>query len=346
VAHAEAARGRGGAASPGRVWGIPRFARISLDGAADRAGRYLLRLRRIDPRRGLRPLPRVIGYWPAAIGLFAFVWLELVAPDRTTLPVLRLFFAVYAATHLIGSSYYGSRWFDKGDAFEVYSMLFGRLSVLGRRDDRTLVWRNPLDGLAGLLAAPGLVAVVCVLLGSTAYDGLSNSTWWVTFQQESSASPTISGSLGLFAMVSIVAVTYVAATLAAGALGHGGRWSLPGEFAHSIVPIALGYTVAHYFSLFVLEGQRALIQLSDPFSNGSNFFGTAQWEVNASAITPFSVATLQVAAVVAGHILGVILAHDRAVRLFPRRAAMAGQLPLLLVMVGYTVGGLLLLFAA
>jgi hypothetical protein len=132
----------------------------------------------------------------------------------------------------------------------------------------------------------------------------------------------------------------------AGRLGHAGRLSLPGEFAHSLVPIALGYVVAHYYSLFVLEGQRTIILLSDPLYTGhSNWLGTANRGVDASFITPTNVATLQVVAVVLGHILGVVLAHDRAVRLFPRRQAVAGQLPLLAVMVGYTVGGLLLLFS-
>ncbi len=55
---------------------------------------------------------------------------------------------------------------------------------------------------------------------------------------------------------------------------------------------------------------------------------------------------MQVTSIVAGHVLGVVLAHDRAVRLFPRRRAVAGQLPLLALMVAYTCGGLLLLFAA
>ena len=55
---------------------------------------------------------------------------------------------------------------------------------------------------------------------------------------------------------------------------------------------------------------------------------------------------LQVCAVVVGHVLGVVLAHDRAVRLLPRRHAVVGQLPMLALMVAYTVGGLSLLFAA
>jgi hypothetical protein len=303
-------------------------------------------LLRVDPRQAMQPLPRRLGYWPAAIGLFAFVWLELVAPDRTTLPVLRVWFAAYAAIHLVASAWFGSRWFDRGDAFEVYSALFGRLSVLGRRSDGRLVLRSPLNGLAGLRGAPGLVAVVCVLLGSTAYDGLSTAPYWFNVLQGGAASPTVIGTLGLIGMILLVAVTYVAATASAGYLGHVRPAGLPGEFAHSIVPIALGYTVAHYYSLFVIEGQLALVQLSDPLGTGANLLGTAGLAVRTSWITPTSVATIQVVAVVAGHILGVVLAHDRAVRLFPRRQALAGQLPLLVVMVGYTIGGLLLLFAA
>jgi hypothetical protein len=63
-------------------------------------------------------------------------------------------------------------------------------------------------------------------------------------------------------------------------------------------------------------------------------------------VEPTLVATVQVCAIVLGHVIGVVLAHDRAVRLLPRRHAVLGQLPLLALMVVYTCGGLLLLFAA
>ena len=57
-------------------------------------------------------------------------------------------------------------------------------------------------------------------------------------------------------------------------------------------------------------------------------------------------AVIQVGAVVTGHVLGVVLAHDRSVRLLPREHALRGQLPMLLLMLGYTIGGLWLLFAS
>ena len=33
-----------------------------------------------DPDKGLFDYPARLGYWPAAVGLYAFVWLELVYP--------------------------------------------------------------------------------------------------------------------------------------------------------------------------------------------------------------------------------------------------------------------------
>ena len=72
-------------------------------------------------------------------------------------------------------------------------------------------------------------------------------------------------------------------------------------------------------TLFILEGQRTLIYLSDPLSNGANVFGTGLLAVN-TGITNHSgtIAVIQVLAVVCGHLMGVISAHDRAVALFPR----------------------------
>jgi hypothetical protein len=308
----------------------------------------LTKLVRMRPEEGVAELPAGLGYWPAAVGLFAFVWLELAAPRNTTTQVLLLFFAVYGAVHLMAAAVFGSRWFDRGDAFEVYSALIGRLSLLGRRCDGRLVLRNPLDGLDGLGPAPGLVATVCVLLGSTAYDGFSNSPSWVRFQQEGPLALTTSSTLGLIGMVLAVAVTYSVAAWLAGVLGHpaeGTRGGLPVALAHSIVPIAVGYLIAHYFSLFVFEGQRTVILASDPRVDGSNLFGTAERGVDYTLISASTISSVQVAAVVTGHLLGVVAAHDRAVRLFPRPQALAGQLPMLVLMVGYTLGGLTLLFA-
>jgi hypothetical protein len=307
----------------------------------------LSRALRQPPSTGLLELPAWAGLWPAALGIFAFTWLELVAPDRATIPVLQAWIALYVVITLFGAILFGDRWFSTGDPFEVYATLMSRLSPWGRRTDGALVVRRPLENLDGLKVQPGLVGMVAALLGSTAYDGFSNSSAWIGWAQNQDISMTWLGTGALIVFILFVLVTFSGATVLAGRLSDSSRTSLPGRFAHSVVPIAFGYVVAHYLTLFILEGQRTLIYLSDPLSNGANIFGTGLLAVN-TGITNHSttIAVIQVLAVVCGHLLGVISAHDRAVALFPRHKALAGQVPLLVVMVGYTVGGLLLLFSA
>lgn len=281
-----------------------------------------------------RPLPASVGYWPAAAGLFAFAWLELVAPDRATLPVIGTWLAVYAVAMLAGAFVYGPDWFTHGDAFEVLSDLVGRLAVIGRRPDGTLAWRNPLDGIAGLRPAPGLVAVVVVLLGATFYDAMSGALFWLRFTQENGLPAPVTGTVGLLGVIGAVALAYIVATRTAGRRGHTSAERTPGELAHSIVPIVVGYVVAHYYSLFVLEGQRTVALLLDQ----------PDFDPWTGVITPTGVANVQITAIILGHLTGTVLAHDRALKLFPRAQALTGQVPLLALMVAYTVAGLLLLF--
>lgn len=317
---------------------------------------------RIDPRRGLATPPSWLGYWPAAAGLLLFTWLELAAPNRDSAHGLRTWFGLYAAVHLIAALAFGSRWFARGDAFEVYSTLVGRLSPFGRRGDGRLVVRNPLAGLAGVPAGPGLAAVVCVLFGSTAYDGGSSATFWIDFGRDSGLSPVALSTLGLLGTIAVVGATYVLACTLASRLSRrfddrladppdapaaaGGHAHLAVVFAHSLVPIVAGYVVAHYFSFLIFQGQQALILLSDPLGTGANLLGTAERGVDYSLVSGAAIALIQVVAVVAGHVLGVVSSHDRAVGLFPRARAVVGQVPLLALMVCFTVGGLSLLFAA
>lgn len=307
----------------------------------------LTRAARLDPRDGLWPLPQGLGWWAGAAGLLAFVELELVVPGSTTRAVLAVAVLLYVSVQLGAAFAFGSGWFERGDAFEVWSGLFGRLAVLGRRPaDGRLVVRSPLAGLDALRPAPGLAAAVVVMLGGTAFDSVSEHPRWLTFAQSGPLLRTVADTLGLLAVVALLGALFAACTWAAGRLGGVGGAGMAGQFAPSIVPVALGYVVAHYASLLILEGQRAFIRLSDPLGTGADWLGTADRAVDASLVTPTGIATLQLVAVVTGHVLGVVLAHDRAVRLFPRRAAVLGQLPLLVLMVAYTCTGLLLLFAA
>jgi len=296
------------------------------------------------PTHGIARLPDRLGRWPAAIGLFGFVWLELVAPDRVTIPILLFWLTLYTVIMLFGSVPFGRRWFSAADPFETYAVTMAKMSPWGRGSGQILL-RSPLANLTTLKPQPGMVIFLAVLIGSTGYDGFSNSSLWVRWTQNSVLPTVVVSTLGLLGFTAIVFTSYTAACLLAGRLTHTSRRALPRLFLHSLVPIALGYVTAHYLTLLILEGQRVFITSSDRLSRGWDLFGTVGWDINASIVNyPGLIGSIQTAAVVLGHILGVILAHDRALALFPRRAAVIGQIPLLVVMVSYTVGALLLLF--
>jgi hypothetical protein len=293
-------------------------------------------------------MPAWLGWWPAAVTLFAFVWLELVYPNATYLGPLRLWFALYFLVTVVGAAVYGDRWLSRADPFEAWSDLAARLSPWGRDDAGRLVVRSPLRNLARLEPAPGLVATVAVLLGSTAFDSFREAPWWVRFVQEASVPLSWLGTGARLVTVLVVGATFTLATRGTSAderrVPSG---ELPSRLAHSVVPIVVGYMVAHYLTYFVEVGQLTLIQLSDPLVEGANLFGTADWQVDYWLSThPSFLASVKVLAIVVGHVLGVVAAHDMSLRVLPRAHQVTGQLPLLGAMVLYTFGGLYLLFGS
>jgi hypothetical protein len=299
-----------------------------------------------DPDTGVFTYPERLGYWPAAFGLFAFVWLELVYPYATELGPVRLWCAVYVAAMLLGGALFGNTFYERADPFEVYSTLVGRMSIWGRRNG-LLVIRSPLANLDSVDVRPGLLAVVAVLFGSTAFDSFRESTVWVKFIQSTTVSGELLNNLALLSFCASVGLIFAAGSVLTGVEDGQRRTALPNQFAHSIVPIVIGYIVAHYLSYFVEVGQSTLMLMSDPLSNGSNWLDTGNMKVNYwLSYHPTLLANTKVGAVVTGHVLGVIAAHDRAIRLLPKRHQLTGQLPLLFAMVAFTVGGLYLLFAA
>lgn len=295
---------------------------------------------RLLPDAAREPLPARLGYWPAAAGLLAFTWVELVAPEPAAPATLLTFLLLYGAAQTTGTLRYGHAWLERGDPFEAYSTLIAHLSPFGRRADGRWVARGPFHGLDAIAPAPGLVATLCVLLGSTGYDGFSTAPPWVAALQTGPLGRTATGTLGLLAAIALVALLYTACLALAASIGgvHGASpaGGLSRRFAHSLVPVAVGYLIAHYFSLLVIEGQRAVILA----------LGLEGVTVNQRALSPATIATVQVGAVIAGHLLGVVAAHDRSVRLLRPDRAVAGQLPLFVLMLSYTLGGLTLLFAA
>ncbi|MGE5689900.1 MAG: fenitrothion hydrolase [Pseudomonadota bacterium] len=303
--------------------------------------------------------PEGLGRWPAAFGLFAFATLELCYPNSASPRAVALAVAIYSWVTWVGMALYGREaWHRRGEAFNVYFGLLGRIApfaVLDRDGERVVVARVPLSGLSGADRIPGTVAFLTVMLGSVAFDGFSRTTWWVDrlFELESRVVTdsvllsdlvtTAANLAGLIAAILVVAGIYLLAVAGARATTHR-REGLRYDFALSLVPIALAYAVAHYFSLLVLQGQSAWFMASDPFGFGWNLFGTAGFEPNLTALKPNEIWYVQVAALVAGHVLGLVLAHDRAVSIFrSARAALRTQYAMLVLMIAYTVGGLWLL---
>lgn len=303
-------------------------------------------LARVWNRTGGHPLPDGIGVWPAAAWLAAFAWLELVAPFGADPRMLGVLLLGYAVAQLAAAARWGEDWFAHGDGFEVYSTLLGRLSPLARGADGALVLRNPLRGLGEGPAPPGTAAVVVVLIGATVHDGLARSLWWSTLP---GTGGVLVGTAALAGAVALVGALYVGATraVAARAAVPAGappdRPAAPALFATTLLPIALGYTVAHYFSFLLVEGQAVPILASDPFGTGLDLLGTRGLAVNPGAAPPWLVATVQINAVVLGHVAATAAAHDLALRAFPRDRARAAQLPLVVAMVALTCLAIVLL---
>jgi hypothetical protein len=288
-----------------------------------------------------RTYPVSWGYRPAALGLFAFVWLELASPDPGSLTAIRLWLLTYLVVMFGGAAVWGPTWFARADPFEVYSVVASRLSPLRRNTAGVLVVGNPFDHLPSLPVRPGTVTVLAVLLGSTAFDSFSATPQWrglVARIADGAAATTAVQTAGLAVFVGVVALTFWAAARATGGVDRRQRRALPGQMAHSLIPIVIGYVFAHYLTYLVERGQTAVHLVVHPFG------ATPPDIAYVLSAHPTLLATLKVAFVVAGHMAGVVAAHDAALRLLPRRHQLTGQLAMMLVMVAYTFTGLYLLF--
>lgn len=284
----------------------------------------LARLLRVDPAG--RGVPARVGLWPGATALLAFGWLELAAPEPSDPRLVAACLTGYAVLQVGTALVLGRDWFAHGDGFEVWSTLLGALAPLGRRDDGRLVLRNPLDGLEAVRPEPGLTAVVLVLIGTTAFDGLSRSELWPL-------RGTGWATLGLLGSTALVTALWLLGTRRPDPVRREGRAPLPLAFAHTLVPIAAGYAIAHYFSLLVFDGQQPAVLLG------------LRESVDYTAVGVGTIAAVQLAAIVLGHVAAAVAAHERAVRLFPPAVALRIQYPVLAAMVILTCVAVALVLA-
>ena len=305
------------------------------------------------------PYPAALGRWPAVLGILVFAWVELVYSAKDAPAQLATMALVYAGVQLIGMSVYGANaWADRGDAFSVYFGLFARVAPLRWRD-RGLYLRPPLAGAPPLRAVPGTVALLCVMIGTTSFDGLSQGTLWNDLLPKlqhrfedlglSAGHALEAGSsIGLVVMPLLIGLLYRAGIAGMRSIGRPRpAGELAGSFAHTLIPIALAYVVAHYFSLLAYQGQALAALGSDPLGHGSDLLGTASVRIDYTWISATGIWYVQVVALVLGHVAGLTLAHDRALALYDKPAdATRSQYWMLAVMVAFTSLGLWLLSAA
>jgi hypothetical protein len=297
-------------------------------------------------------VPRALGLWPAAAAFVSFTWLELVYADSADPRVLGIAALAYTGYMLVWMAYAGvDRTMASADAFAVYQRLLSGIAPLGRDPEGRLVRRGWLRALPVLPERPGLVFFAVAMIGTVTYDGLSNTPWWddASFRMVGTAQhDTWFGTLALLATIGVIAGAYSAASWWAARIardpGTGAR-GVASSFAHTLVPIGLAYAVAHYFTLIVFEGQLLLAAASDPLGLGWDLFGTAGRAVDYAVLSPTVVWYVQVAVIVAGHLVGVVLAHDRALALFPGERAVRSQYAMLALMVLLTMLGLTILAA-
>jgi hypothetical protein len=306
--------------------------------------------------------PAWLGRWPAALGILAFAWVELVYVNRDDPSQLATMALLYAAVQLVGMSLYGIEpWSRNADAFGLYFRLFSMLAPLHWRA-RTLYVRPPLSGAPALDPRPGTVALLCTMIGTVSFDGLSQGSIWtgqggiaphlqqrfINLGFSGEVALEITFTIGLLTMVGLISGLYRLGVLGMRSIGgHGDATSLSRRFVHSLIPISLAYVVAHYFSLLMYQGQAMGYLVSDPLGHGSDLFGTATTTIDYNLVGANGVWYVQVLALVLGHAAGLTLAHDRALVVYESpRDATRSQYWMLAIMVAFTSLGLWLLSAA
>jgi hypothetical protein len=287
-----------------------------LFGPAWRALNPLRTIYRLLPPGRRSALPAFAGPLVAATGLLAFAGLELLAPNRADPLVMGVFLIGYAVVQLGLALRYGEDWFTRGDTFEVYSDLAGRLSPLR--------WRPWLSGLtADHPAGLGRAAFLAIWWGSTIFDSASGSPAWATLVQRT-GHPTWLGTAGLLTVCGILlwGVRHLAVT-------------------NSLIPIAAGYTVAHYLTLLLTETPRGVLLTIQQW-------GLAESTTWTLIPDPHVVSLLQITLILLGHALSVLTAHDMALTDAPPHrpplATLADEFPVILFMIACTWTGLFLLF--
>ncbi|MPZ87198.1 MAG: hypothetical protein GEU81_03795 [Nitriliruptorales bacterium] len=285
-----------------------------------------------DPKEGdVRPLPRGLGWWPAAGALAVLAVVE--GPLRGELPVLLIFLVAYGLTQVGLAAVYGSRWYGHAEAFEVLAAVVGRLSPFARGADGRLELCNPMPRLAAP-APPGAVLVAGILIGSALADFVTDTPAWSGLALGRTGLAAI--GLETAALACCVAVATAVAAAAASAR----------PLTPALLPPVTGYLIAHYFAVFLIEGQAGLSQLSAIAQGGLRTLTTANLVARYDLLPGPLAASGQLLGFLVPHLIGVLVGHRLAVTSYGPQRARAAQRPLLGMLAISAVAGIALRYSA
>jgi hypothetical protein len=273
------------------------------------------------------PYPRSLGQWPAVAGFAFFVWLEL------AFPLLPLGWVVigYTIVSLAAMAQWGrDTWLENGETFSVWFDTLGRMAPIARvgpASSPLVTVRGFASGLLDTSWSPSRLVLVALGAGAILYDGLSQTEpWFSIFGLVDTFGSTL--LLAGFLLLVTGVVLLVARSVGRDAIGAG------------LLPIAVGYLVAHYLTYLLGDGQRIVNAIADPFQLGWNLFGLAFFEPSVDWLPPALVWTIQLASVVGGHVLGAWSGHVVAARSLAAPDLRLRQLPLAALMVALTTATL------
>lgn len=296
--------------------------------------------------KGFVKYPKSLAYYPAFLFYFLFIWIEL--NGQTTPFTLSLVLFVYTLINILSVSIFGKdAWFKYGEFFSVFFNLISKISPF-KYEDGKIFLRPPFVGLLEESCSHfSLLLFILFMLSSTAFDGFRETLPWVRFIWTYINQPQgITTIVGLLLSPVIFLILYLLLIAIAKQVTKSSLsvLELTLRFAYSLIPIALVYNAAHYYTLILSEGQRFFSLISDPFGFGWDLFGTTNFYPDLSIIDANFTWHSQVGLILLGHIAGVYLAHMIALKIFPsRKLALLSQLPMLILMVVYTVIGLWIL---
>lgn len=301
-------------------------------------------------------LPEWVGAWPAVALFLAFAWIELVWPSNAVPRRLAQAILAYSALTWAGMALFGiETWLRRGEVFARVFGLFGRFAPIAGRGS-SLVLRPPGAGLAeGPLPSLSDCALVVALLATVSFDGFAETPAWAHLSGAAMGALYQAGvvgalgyvgaqslvkTLGLVAAPLVFAGLYLAACGLTARLARRPLGEIARGFVLTLLPIAIGYHLAHYFSYLIVQGQMILPLASDPFGFGWDLLGLRGRGLDLDAVDMRLVWAVAVAGVTAGHAAGVLLAHRAAL---VAGLSLAAQLPLVGLMIGYTVASLWIL---